>query len=106
MTITIRIKENSLLARLAAWKLNSGSVAIVFGTTIHLWKVDKKSFLQNQRWFLHELEHIRQYQELGFMRFIWQYLLETIHKGYHNNRFEVEARMAEDKTYSPNFLIL
>jgi hypothetical protein len=106
MPITIRIREHSLLARLAAWKLNSSSVAIVFGTTIHLWKVDKNSFLQNQRWVLHEMEHIRQYQELGFMHFICQYLLETICKGYHNNRFEVEARMAENKNYSPDFLIL
>jgi hypothetical protein len=106
MPIHIRIAENSLLARLAAWKLKSGSVAIVLGTTIHLWKVDKKSFLQNQRWFLHEMEHIRQYRELGFARFIWLYLLESIRNGYHNNRFEVEARMAEDKTPCADFLIL
>jgi len=106
MVITIRIREHSFLARLAAWKLNSRSVAIVFGTTIHLWNVDKDSFLQNQRWFLHEMEHIRQYKELGFFRFIYQYLLESIRKGYHNNRFEVEAREAEEKTFSPDFLIL
>jgi hypothetical protein len=106
MAITIRIREHSFLARLAAWKLNSRSVAIVFGTTIHLWNVDKDSFLQNQRWFLHEMEHIRQYKELVFFRFIYQYLLESIRKGYHNNRFEVEARMAEEKKYDPDFLIL
>jgi hypothetical protein len=106
MAIHIKIREHSLLARLAAWKLNSGSVAIVFGRTIHLWKVDKNSFLQNQRWLLHEMEHIRQYKELGFTRFIWLYLLESIRKGYHNNRFEVEARKAEEKTTCPDFLIL
>jgi hypothetical protein len=32
--------------------------------------------------------------------------LESIRNGYHNNRFEVEARMAEEKKYDPDFLIL
>ena len=106
MAINIRIREHSLLARLAAWKLNSDSVAIVFGNTIHLWKVDKSSFLQNKRWLLHEMEHIRQYQQWGFCRFLFYYLVESIRNGYHNNRFEIEARMAERKTSFPDFLIL
>ncbi|HJW18175.1 MAG TPA: hypothetical protein VJ499_13680 [Flavisolibacter sp.] len=102
----IRIKENSLFARAAARKLKTTSIAIVFGSTIHLWNVDKNSFLQNRKWLLHEMEHIRQYRKLGFARFIWLYLLESIRNGYHNNRFEVEARMAEDKTFPTDFLIL
>jgi len=106
MPVCVRIIENSQIARIAAWKLNAPSVAIVFGLTIHLWKVDKDSFVQNQKWLMHEMEHVRQYQQLGFVRFLWQYLLESIRKGYHNNRFEVEARMAEEKKYDPDFLIL
>ncbi len=106
MAIGIRILENSQLARLAAWKLNVGSVAIVFGSTIHLWKVDRETFLQNRRWLAHEMEHIRQYQRLGFLRFLWQYIIESIRNGYHNNRFEVEARKAETQSIPMDFLIL
>ena len=86
--------------------MNAPSVAIVFGLTIHLWNVDKDSFVQNQKWLMHDMEHVRQYQQVGVVRFLWQYLLESIRKGYHNNRFEVEARMAEEKKYDPDFLIL
>ena len=106
MPVTISIKENSHLARLAAWKLNARSVAIVFGSTIHLWKVDKETFLQNRRWLAHEIEHIRQYQRLGFLGFLWQYIMESIRNGYQNNCFEVEARKAEDQAIPEDFLIL
>jgi hypothetical protein len=92
-----RIKENSWLARIAAWKLKASSVAIVFGSTIHLWNSSKEDFLQNERWLQHELCHIRQYKQHGYIGFIIKYLWESIKKGYHNNKFEVEARKAEDE---------
>lgn len=91
------IKENSLAARIAAWKLNASSVAIVFGSTIHLWNCSKQEFLQNEKWVKHELCHIRQYQQHGYWSFILKYLWESLQKGYYNNRFEVEAREAENK---------
>jgi len=43
------------------------------------------------------LEHIRQYRKLGFLPFLFSYLYEWVRKGYYNNRFEVEARRAEEK---------
>lgn len=91
------IKENSWLAGLAAWKLNSFSVAIVFGDTIHLWNSSKEDFLQNEKWLKHELCHVRQYKQHGYIGFIARYLWESLKKGYYNNKFEVEARRAEDK---------
>jgi len=45
----------------------------------------------------HELEHVRQINELGKFRFTIEYLWQTITVGYHNNKFEVLARAAEDK---------
>ena len=89
------IKERSFVARLAAWKLNAKQVAIVFGNTIYLHNTSREEFLANQAWVKHELQHIRQYKRYGFVRFLALYLLESIKKGYHNNRFEVEARAAE-----------
>jgi hypothetical protein len=83
------------LARVAAWKLSASRVAIVFGSTIHLHNTTKEQFLNDERWVKHELCHIRQYQRLGFVRFIVLYLWDSIRNGYYNNRFEVEAREAE-----------
>lgn len=91
----IRIKENSLLARIAAIKLKTGRVAIVLGNTIHLYGVGRQEFLKNPAWVKHELKHTEQYRQHGFLPFIAKYLWESIKNGYHSNRFEVEARQAE-----------
>lgn len=93
--MTIKIKEHSRWAQLAARKLNSPSVAMVLGKTIHLWNVSRDEFLRQPSWVLHELEHVRQFRLYGFIRFIVLYLLESWRHGYFNNRFEVAARRAE-----------
>lgn len=93
--ISYKVKENSWIARIAAWKLNAAGVAIVFGNTIFLHNTSKEEFLRNDCWLKHELCHIRQYQEHGFFGFIWKYLVESLRHGYYNNKFEVEAREAE-----------
>lgn len=89
------VKENSWLARIAAWKLNSDSVAMVLGKTIHLYNSSKENFLNDERWLKHELCHIKQFKEHGYFMFVVKYLWESVRKGYYNNRFEVEAREAE-----------
>lgn len=93
---SITIKEASWIAKLAAAKLRSSSVAMVLGNTIHLHNASKNEFLQNQRWLKHELCHVRQFQQYGYMLFIIKYLWETVKNGYYNNRFEAEARAAEE----------
>ncbi len=90
------IKENSWLAKLAAKKLRTPSVAMVLGKTIHLYNTAKADFLNNERWLKHELCHIKQFKEHGYFIFIVKYLWESLRKGYYQNRFEVEARKAED----------
>jgi len=90
------VKENSFWARLAAKKLGSDAVAMVLGKTVHLHHISKQDFLQNERLLKHELCHVRQYQQHGFIWFLFQYLWETFRKGYYNNKFEVEARKAEE----------
>lgn len=56
----VKIKENSLLARIAAYKLNSDSVAMVIGKTIYLHNAAKADFLNNQQWLRHEVAHVKQ----------------------------------------------
>ena len=89
------IKENSWIAKLAAFKLGSKRVAIVIGKTIHLHNTSKQEFLKDERWVKHELCHVRQFRQNGFLPFIAQYLWESIKHGYYNNKYEIEAREAE-----------
>lgn len=91
------IKENSWIARLAALKLKTKTVAIVIGSTIHLHNTSQQDFLKDDKWVKHELCHIKQFREYGFYGFIAKYLWESIKHGYYNNKYEVEAREAEEK---------
>ncbi|MBP6688068.1 MAG: DUF4157 domain-containing protein [Lacibacter sp.] len=91
----IQIKENSLLARIAARKLNANSVAMVIGNTIHLHNVTAKMFLQDDRWVKHELAHVEQYRRLGIFKFLLLYTWYSMKYGYRNNPFEIEARAKE-----------
>jgi len=90
------IKEHSFIARIASRKMNTKHVAIVIGNTIHLHNVSKEEFLKNERWVRHEMCHINQYKRYGVFRFIVLYLWESIRSGYHNNKFEIEARQSEN----------
>jgi len=92
----ITIIENSWIARIAAKKLNSSTAAIVIGKTIHLHNTSKKKFLEDDRWLKHELCHIDQFRKYGTINFIFRYLWESIRNGYYNNKYEEEARQAED----------
>jgi hypothetical protein len=91
----IKIKENSWIAKLAARKLHTNNMAIVIGKTIHLHNATRRDLLQNEKWLKHEMCHIRQFQQHGFVSFIAKYLWQSVKKGYHNNNFEVAAREAE-----------
>lgn len=89
------IKENSLIAKLAAKKLNAKSVAIVLGKTINLHNVSKENFLQDTKWLRHELCHVQQFAQHGNFSFLIKYLWESLRNGYYNNKYEEEARAAE-----------
>ena len=91
------IKEHSLLARIAARKLKTTSVAIVLGHTIHLHNTKREDFLKNRRWLNHELCHIKQFEDNGFLTFIFKYVIESLKNGYYNNKYEIEARLAEQE---------
>lgn len=91
----VQIKENSWVAKLAAKKMQADKAAIVFGNTIHLHNTSRTEFLNDSDWVCHELKHVQQYQENGFVGFIGKYLFAWMKNGYNNNRFEVEARKSE-----------
>lgn len=91
----VKIRENSLLARFAAYKLQTDHVAIVWGNTIHLYRTSISTFLNNTSWLAHELKHVEQFRRLGVWRFAIQYFKEYLRHGYFDNHFEEEARAAE-----------
>ncbi|MBO9152505.1 DUF4157 domain-containing protein [Chitinophaga sp. GCM10012297] len=90
-----RIRENSWVARLAALKMGSSAIAIVFGRVIHLHGVSRETFLANTRWVRHEVRHVRQYRQHGFFPFLWRYVNDWVRFGYYNSPFEKDARQAE-----------
>ena len=94
---TVRIKENSWIAKLAAYKMRAAKLAIVFGSTIHLHNTTKEEFLNDSNWVCHELKHIEQYKQHGSVGFIAKYLFDWMKNGYYNNKFEVEARNSENE---------
>jgi hypothetical protein len=93
----VQIKEKSWVAYFAAAKLKADKVAIVFGSTIHLHNTSREEFLKDKNWICHELKHVEQYLQHGYIGFIIKYLFEWIKKGYYNNKFEVEARQSENE---------
>lgn len=94
----VSIRAASFLARIAARFMRADQLAMVIGSTIHLHGVSVSTFLSNARWVRHELCHVDQYRHYGTLRFLLLYLMESIRKGYEQNRFEVEARAAETKS--------
>ncbi len=96
--VTYRIVTRSFLAKLAAFKLRSRQVAIVLGSTIYLYNTSREEFLNNRKWLKHELCHIQQFKQHGFFTFIAKYLWESFKHGYYNNKYEAEARVAEEST--------
>ncbi len=89
------IKEQSPLAKIAARKLRSQAAAIVINKTIYLWGVSREQFLQSPSWVRHEVAHIYQYKKWGVLTFVFAYIFQSIINGYHNNRFERDARGEE-----------
>jgi hypothetical protein len=90
------IKENSFWARLAAHRLKQDKMAMVLGKTILLHDTTIQEFINNRKWIRHELAHIQQFNKHGYLLFLLKYLLESIKNGYYNNKYEKEARAAEE----------
>lgn len=96
----MRVKENSFIAKLAAKKLKTDSIAITIGQTIYLHNTSKENFFADVKWVRHEQQHIKQFKRYGFLRFLCMYTWESIKHGYYNNKYEKEAREAENGSFT------
>jgi hypothetical protein len=72
--------------------MGAPAAAVTLGRTI---VVDRDVPLST-RLLAHELEHVRQWRQVPL--FPLRYALESVRRGYWNNRFEVQARAAESAT--------
>ena len=82
-----RYRIGGLPLRVGGWSLGASTVS-----GITLWRT---IWLQaNVRWdaelLLHEIRHVQQFQASA--SFPFQYIWESLRRGYHANRFEVDAR--------------
>ena len=64
-----------------------------FNNTIYY--IDKES-MTNSRLKRHELMHIEQMKREGKVMFTVKYLWQSFTVGYKNNKYEIEARKAEE----------
>ena len=88
-------KEGSLIARIASRVLRSENMAVTIGRTIRLHNATHEDLLKNKAWLRHELKHVEQYRKHGKLRMLFMYLYESVRHGYHNNKYETEARNTE-----------
>lgn len=101
MILHIKVKPNSIFAQIAHYILGGkGATAITFGSVIHIYGCDVHTFLLNKRWVRHEIHHTLQYRTIGYISFLWKYVIESLIKGYYNNKYEVAARNSELITLS------
>jgi hypothetical protein len=94
--IVVRIKEQSLRARIGAWKLGTKRVAMVWGYQILLHNTSREEFLANKAWVRHELRHIWQVHQMGAVKFLWRYFVLALKFGYQNHPYERDARHHEN----------
>jgi hypothetical protein len=82
-----RIRRGGIPPRIGGWCLGCSTVAgITFGRTVWLGRDTRLS----AELLLHEVCHVRQFEAVP--AFPLRYILESLRRGYHHNRFEVDAR--------------
>lgn len=84
---TTRYRRGGLPPRIGGWCLGQRSVA-----AITLWRTVwlGEDVEADDELLLHESRHVAQFE--ASWAFPFQYLVESLRRGYWNNRFEVDAR--------------
>jgi hypothetical protein len=83
----VRWRRGGMPPRIGGWPLGQRTVsAITLWRTV--WLADDVPW--DAGLLLHELRHVHQFQ--ASLTFPLRYLWESVRRGYHHNRFEVDAR--------------
>lgn len=85
---------NSKLANfLLKFKKNATIYAITTSKDVCRYSCLKENISEQMK--RHEEVHKKQFKKYGWFKFILLYCLEYVKNGYHDNKFEIEARKAE-----------
>ena len=89
-------REGALIPRIGGvlGKMGGPAAAVTLGRTI----VVHPGVRLSRRLLVHELAHVRQWEEDRL--FPVRYTLESLRRGYRDNRYEVEAREAEGAAHA------
>lgn len=94
----IQLRRGGLPPRIGGWCLGQATVAgITFGRTVWLGTNVRAS----AELLLHELRHVHQFESVRAfpLRYVW----ESLRRGYHHNRFEVDARLFAAARSRPSY---
>ena len=84
----IRRRYNSWIPQL----LNVGAITlypfILFSSTVYTMK---RNLREPMHLFKHEYIHIEQVRRMGWFKFYFLYIIESIKNGYEDNKYEIEA---------------
>ena len=84
---SVALRKGGLMPRIGGWFLGDSTVsAITLWNTIYFGAHESP----DAGLLLHELRHAEQFRESR--SFPAHYIWESLKRGYHNNRFEVDAR--------------
>ena len=90
---SVRLRRGGLLVRVAGWLIGHRTAA---GITLWRTVIVAPDERPSAGLLLHELRHLQQFQEDRL--FPLRYLLETLRRGYTNNRYERDAvRFARER---------
>lgn len=104
--VCVRLKTDTLVSKIASTIMRPAkgrALATAIGKTIHLHNITPEDFINNKTFLRHELQHIIQAQTTKGFRA--KYVIETIRRGYYNNRYEVEARAMERYAYPSGYVV-
>ena len=103
-TVTVRKMNGGIMGAIFwAYKLFTGISNLRGYTTFwHTIYLDEK-YWYDEKLLAHELTHVKQIDDLGLLKFTYQYTKELIKNGYRDNAFEVEARAASIVVIGTNY---
>ena len=67
--------------------------ASTFGKTIYVRNAKPIDLVNSSQWMRHEVQHLLQFKEKGFVKMCYLYLISYIKVGYEKNVFEIEAEL-------------
>ena len=91
-----RFRRGGIFVRIGGWCLGVSSVAgITLGRTV--WLAPHATL--DAGLLLHELRHVQQFAAIWWfpVRYVW----ESVRRGYHDNRYEADARAYADRRLRP-----